>query len=291
MKPKSSNLSSKAKPAYNISNPIPLYISNQVQVSPVPALVSMNNRATSTTGYNTLSGKNKADNKPGNKKHKLTKNYFFFTSRLAEVPFIGQNAEDPDDCGCWYAAVRMLGNTTGAGPRLGLPELYIPLKTNFMGICGTEEFDRVMKNEGLEKVSLPATKNFSVKDIHSMLEQYGPVMFAWTTPEGGNHISVIIGINRLRKSIIYHDPESGPNIMMPVKELNQRLYWDWPYAMLHSRDPSELPDWEAGDYPGTDEPLKFVQNTLPAQIIGVKRHFWWQTETGQLSVKRRYYDT
>ncbi|WP_081021999.1 papain-like cysteine protease family protein [Pseudomonas coronafaciens] len=149
--------------------------------------------------------------------------------RLRHVPYVSQGNER---MGCWYACARMVGHSVESGPRLGLPELYSPRS----GHAGLQEFadvENFIQNEGLSKVDLPASREFSNEQLGELLYRHGPIIFGWQTPNHSWHMSVLTGVDPHTSSVIFHDPRQGPDMTMPLSYFNQRLAWQVPHAMLY----------------------------------------------------------
>nr|ABC70472.1 AvrRpt2Ea [Erwinia amylovora] len=151
--------------------------------------------------------------------------------RLNHVPYVSQQNER---MGCWYACTRMLGHSISSGPRLGLPELYD--SSGPQGLQQREDVLRLMRNENLAEVSLPESRQFSANELGNLLSRHGPIMFGWQTPAGSWHMSVLTGIDKPNDAIIFHDPQRGPDLTMPLDSFNQRLAWRVPHAMLYSEN-------------------------------------------------------
>ncbi|MGC0079796.1 papain-like cysteine protease family protein [Ralstonia pseudosolanacearum] len=46
-------------------------------------------------------------------------------------------------------------------------------------------------------------------------------------------MSVLTGVDHHTGHVIFHDPQQGPDLTMPLSYFNQRLAWQVPHAMLH----------------------------------------------------------
>ena len=149
--------------------------------------------------------------------------------RLHHVPYVTQGS---DRTGCWYACARMLGHSVESGPRLGLPELFNP-GYGHDHLQHLHDVERFIANEGLSKVDLPNSREFTHEQLGALLYRHGPIMFGWQTPQGNWHMSVLTGVDHHTGHVIFHDPQQGPDLTMPLSYFNQRLAWQVPHAMLH----------------------------------------------------------
>ncbi|MET2467171.1 papain-like cysteine protease family protein, partial [Ralstonia sp. SM1864_UCD524_TZ4] len=86
--------------------------------------------------------------------------------RLRHVPYVAQGSERT---GCWYACARMLGHSVEAGPRLGVPELFNP-ESGHSHLQHLHDVERFIANEGLSKVSLPSSREFTHEQLGALLE-------------------------------------------------------------------------------------------------------------------------
>ncbi|WP_375680043.1 papain-like cysteine protease family protein (plasmid) [Rhizobium sp. T1470] len=149
--------------------------------------------------------------------------------RLRHVPYVSQGSER---MGCWYACARMVGHSVEAGPRLGLPELYNP-RSGHDGLRDLTHVEQFILNEGLTKVDLPDSQQFSHEELGELLYRHGPIIFGWQTPQGIWHMSVLTGVDKNTSRVVFHDPQKGPDLTMPLDYFNQRLAWQVPHAMLY----------------------------------------------------------
>ncbi|WP_426400916.1 papain-like cysteine protease family protein (plasmid) [Ralstonia sp. R-29] len=149
--------------------------------------------------------------------------------RLRHVPYVAQGS---DRTGCWYACARMLGHSGESGPRLGLPELFNP-GHGHDHLQHLHDVERFIANEGLSKVDLPSSREFTHDQLGALLYRHGPIMFGWQTPQGYWHMSVLTGVDHHTGHVVFHDPQQGPDLTMPLSYFNQRLAWQVPHAMLH----------------------------------------------------------
>ncbi|WP_322885009.1 papain-like cysteine protease family protein [Sinorhizobium medicae] len=149
--------------------------------------------------------------------------------RLYHVPYISQGSERR---GCWYACARMVAYSVETGPRLGLPELYNP-QSGHDGLQDLTHAEQFILNEGLSKVDLPDSQEFSHEELGELLYRHGPIIFGWQTPQGIWHMSVLTGVDKHTGSVVFHDPQKGPDLTMPLDYFNQRLAWQVPHAMLY----------------------------------------------------------
>lgn len=161
-----------------------------------------------------------------------------------------QTRDDPT--GCWYASACMVGYYFGAGPRMGVPELF---KQNLgKGLferlfkrklghfaTGSNEANKLSPNhhallakrEHLAPVKgCQGAHDYTVDELEDLLRKGGPIFFYWTKSHAGGsygHASVVIGVKN--KEVIYHDPESAPNARMSIAEFNARRQ-RWQYALM-----------------------------------------------------------
>lgn len=160
-----------------------------------------------------------------------------------DVPFVsqlgfGSGGKLNDPTGCWYCSCCMIAYHFEAGPRLGVPELYVP-NAGHLPIGGTQATDALKKKginttsggeeilakrEGLEPVPNLATDR-KLSELEMLLRNNGPIYFAWTKTHGGQtygHISVLIGTDDGPGQIIYHDPENAANSRMTLATYNTK---------------------------------------------------------------------
>lgn len=149
--------------------------------------------------------------------------------RLHHVPYVSQGNER---MGCWYACARMVGHSVEAGPRLGLPELYNP-QSGHDGLQDLAHAEQFILNEGLSKVDLPDSQEFSHEELGALLYRHGPIIFGWQTPRGNWHMSVLTGVDKHTGRVVFHDPQQGPDVTMPLSYFNQHLAWQVPHALLY----------------------------------------------------------
>lgn len=144
-----------------------------------------------------------------------------------------------DPTGCWYAAICMLGYYREIGPRLGVPEQYVkpdgsPQKTDlgFRGGKGAtaalgmgSNYEKLMDNEGLITVPLPAGKQWSSAQLAGILTKFGPCYvrrgFVRDGKLTGGHAIVLVGAKPSDDAVIVHDPWTGPNQQMSIDEFNR----------------------------------------------------------------------
>jgi hypothetical protein len=126
----------------------------------------------------------------------------------------------------------MIGYSAEAGPRLGLPKRYSS-DAGHNALEDLADIEQFIGNEGLSKVTLPDSQEFSLEELGTLLEQHGPILFGWHPDQDSWHMSVLIGVNKKTGSVVFHDPQKGPDRVMPLSHFNQRLVWEVPYAMMH----------------------------------------------------------
>ena len=144
-----------------------------------------------------------------------------------------------DWTGCWYASACMVGYFFSAGPRMGVPELFVQgsghVATGTTAAFALEQkhHDLLAQRENLKPVAgCSSTKVFTLEEIETLLSTNGPIFMYWTKSHGANsygHASVIVGVTA--SSIIYHDPESGPDQVMSVGSFNS-VRQKWKYALM-----------------------------------------------------------
>jgi hypothetical protein len=163
-----------------------------------------------------------------------------------EVPFVtqlgiggGANRRN-DPTGCWYASVCMVAYYFGAGPRMGLPELFVrDLGGGQLGHLPTVESNHelLVQREDLAAVPNCASGHqFSRSELEQLLRTRGPIFFYWMKRASGSrfgHASVIIGVDDAG-ILTYHDPENAPNSRMQVARFNA-VRQRWQYAMMQRR--------------------------------------------------------
>lgn len=177
-----------------------------------------------------------------------------------KVPFVSQlniggsplEGGRHDPTGCWYAAISMLGYYREIGPRLGVPEQYLkpdgsPQKTDlgFRGGKGVtaalgmgSNYEKLMDNEGLVTVPLPAGKTWTCEQLAGILTKFGPCYVRRGFIKGGKltggHAIVLVGAESSSGSVIVHDPWKGPDQRMSIDEFNQVFKFDDPRASKYS---------------------------------------------------------
>jgi len=144
-----------------------------------------------------------------------------------------------DWTGCWYASACMIGYYFEAGPRQGVPEIFVSgqghLATGTAAAYALEQKHHDLLAQRENRVPVPncsSTHQFTVGEIDSLLRDGGPIFLYWTKSRGSSsygHASVIIGVNA--SSIIYHDPENAPNSVMSIGTLNN-VRQKWKYALM-----------------------------------------------------------
>jgi hypothetical protein len=142
--------------------------------------------------------------------------------------------------GCWYAAVSMLGHYREIGPRLGVPEQYVKpdgtpqgldAKGNIQPLGMGKNYQKLVENEGLTLIPLPADKKWTCDQLADILRDCGPCymrtkLFNATGHFIGGHIIVLVGSKASTNTVTVHDPAKGPNIELTIDELNARFNWD-----------------------------------------------------------------
>jgi ABC-type bacteriocin/lantibiotic exporter with double-glycine peptidase domain len=98
---------------------------------------------------------------------------------------------------CWYASACMVAYFRRPGPRLGLPDKWIP--NNGIGLV---DFARLAAVEGLKATTTP-TGNLTAQQIEVLLRNFGPIWCAgrW---DGVPHIVVLTGI--VGTTVYINDP-------------------------------------------------------------------------------------
>jgi hypothetical protein len=144
-----------------------------------------------------------------------------------------------DWTGCWYASACMVGYYFEAGPRRGLPEIFVAgqghLATGSDAAYALEQkhHDLLAKRENLIAVEqCSSTHQFTLEEIESLLKDGGPIFMYWTKSTGSSsygHASVIIGTTSA--GIIYHDPENAPDSVMSIGTFNN-VRQKWQYALM-----------------------------------------------------------
>ena len=79
----------------------------------------------------------------------------------------------------------------------------------------------LVRREHLEPVPKHKKRYFSLRELETLLRDYGPIYFAWEVmvagePEG--HASVLIGTDDTTDEVIYHDPDNKPNSRMKLAD-------------------------------------------------------------------------
>lgn len=188
-----------------------------------------------------------------------------------------------DYTGCWYCSACMVAYYFEQGPRMGVPELHSGSLTKeqrkalskylgsigqspnvqghaatgsdrawgclqLHGVTGQNEHELLAEREGLQPVPRCADAfDFTVVNLERILRKYGPIFFYWRKTHGGHtygHASVIIG-TRDDGTVIYHDPENGPNSEMPIATFNTKRQ-KWTYAMMRRKPRTDMSDTDVG---------------------------------------------
>src|SRR5262249_45198832 len=111
-----------------------------------------------------------------------------------------------DPTGCWYASIEMVNFYFEQGPRMGVPDLFtkkvgtFPDGTDMIGFrtISAEKWKELLRNEHMEAIPDPPSKDWSIDDLASYLRIYGPLAFGWmkTSKRTGKtygHVAVLIG--------------------------------------------------------------------------------------------------
>lgn len=158
----------------------------------------------------------------------------FVTQRSIGAHVLGETPRN-DPTGCWYASACMVGHFFEAGPRIGVPELFVRrLDKGLLGhlAIGSDEAEKLVpgsrftlaEREQLKTVQDCAEqRDYSLTDLKRLLLQAGPILFSWMKKgTSGNqpygHASVIIGVDNGK--LIFHDPEDAPYSSMTVSQFN-----------------------------------------------------------------------
>ena len=109
-----------------------------------------------------------------------------------------------------------------------------------------------MENEQLAAVpASEGNQRFSIEQLEYLLKVGGPILFSWEKLRRSNnvtvrHMSVVIGVDKDRQRVIYHDPETreegerSANASMPIEQFNiVRDVWE-PKPLLQ-RSPETTP--------------------------------------------------
>jgi hypothetical protein len=163
-----------------------------------------------------------------------------------------------DPTGCWLHSVSMLLTYFGQPLLTGLPELHVPSMTpaqlaavqalmpgttpvaghlaigsaagnaalTAAGFPGVDAYQLLADREGLTPVAQCGTSHvFTAAELEQLLRNSGPIVFHWRKTAGTQtygHASVLIGVARDNRHVIYHDPENAPNARMNVTDFNAR---------------------------------------------------------------------
>lgn len=122
------------------------------------------------------------------------------------VPMVEQRASME----CWYASACMVAYFPRPGPRLGLPDKWVPNQ----GI-GLVDFARLAQAEGLKSVMTPQGQ-LTAQHLETLLRNNGPLWCAgrW---DGVPHIVVLTGVDGAK--VFINDPN-------PAKRTRQEsLAW------------------------------------------------------------------
>src|SRR5271155_531066 len=128
-----------------------------------------------------------------------------------DVPLVTQRVSME----CWYASACMVAYFRRPGPRLGLPDKWIPNR----GI-GLADFIRLGQAEGLKTVLTP-TGNLTSQQLETLLRNCGPIWSAgrW---DGVPHIVVLTGIDG--STVYINDPNPAKRARVETLEwFNQKL--------------------------------------------------------------------
>jgi len=177
-----------------------------------------------------------------------------------------------DYTGCWYCSACMVAYFYEAGPRMGVPELHSGTLTKAQrrelskylgnlgqnpnvqnhsatgtdrsakclqlhGITGQNEHELLAEREDLEPVNgCAGSVNFTIQSLEGIIRKGGPIFFYWRKVHGSStygHASVLIG-TKGADTVIYHDPENGPNSEMTLADFNSSRQ-RWKYAMMRRK--------------------------------------------------------
>jgi hypothetical protein len=170
-----------------------------------------------------------------------------FVTQLGIGGHVANATSRDDPTGCWYASACMVGYYFGAGPRLGVPELFkLDLGGGQLGHFATgspsanaqaaNHHELLARREQLEPVPKCETgHNYSADEIENLLRTRGPIFMYWMKTHGGQtygHASVIIGVDHA--GIIYHDPENAPNSRMSLARFHT-VRQKWKYALMQRK--------------------------------------------------------
>jgi len=129
---------------------------------------------------------------------------------------------------CWYASACMVAYYRAPGPRLGLPDRWIPNEG-----LPVDECVRLAKAEHLLVVPM-STLHWTAGGLFSLLQTYGPIWCAgfWY---GFGHVVVLTGISDSTVSI--NDPDGPARKTGTLDWFNDKLAWQVPGCMLYKLEP------------------------------------------------------
>ncbi|NWF84550.1 MAG: hypothetical protein HXY18_12045 [Bryobacteraceae bacterium] len=125
---------------------------------------------------------------------------------------------------CWYVAAYMVAQYRMEGPRLGLPDKWVP---NW-GIQPSD-IARLAKAEGLKPIVLPPG-NLTESQLETLLRTKGPLWCAGNW-DGVGHAVVLTGVERGMVYINDPNPAKGTRVET-VDWFNKKLF-RWPDSLMY----------------------------------------------------------
>lgn len=130
-----------------------------------------------------------------------------------DVPKVAQDKS----MSCWYAGACMVAYYREAGPRLGIPDVYMANT----GVTAAQ-MRLLAKNEGLKEATL-SYGGCTAEQLEAALRKYGPL---WVDGDwfGPAHIIVVTGVDTTSKEVIFNDPDGGVEKTKSMTWFNAKRY-------------------------------------------------------------------
>lgn len=141
---------------------------------------------------------------------------------ISDVPYIKQTGS----YGCWDATMNMIRKYFGAEP-LGkecFSYLY-DAEGNPKALDSQLDYKTRNRRANLINIPAPEDKQWTIENLYSMLDKFGPVEATIYTDESYDHAIVLIGVDRAKENVIYHDPAEQEHEWMSLSDFNERFCW------------------------------------------------------------------
>ena len=135
------------------------------------------------------------------------------------VPLVTQSATME----CWYASACMVAYFRRPGPRLGLPDKWVPNKG-----LPVNEFIRLAEAEGLKPILTPQN-DLTTQQLETMLRTCGPIWCAGAW-DGVGHVVVLTGIDG--QTVYINDPSPYKKARQETLAWFNQKRWRFPKCMM-----------------------------------------------------------